>query len=320
MLASHQPLTQVQYLKVTSSHAGQRLDNFLLTFFKSVPKSHLYRIIRKGEVRVNKRRIDVSYRLLEGDSIRIPPIRFTPKEHTAPIIKPHFKQQIEEAICYEDDKLIVLNKPSGLAVHGGSGISLGLIEALRVLRPKASFLELVHRLDRDTSGCIMIAKRRSMLTYLHDCLKNGKIEKSYFALVKGRWQSGKQIEAPLHKYLLRSGERMVKVDPNGKFAQTNIKVLEFFGGATLLQASPVTGRTHQIRVHCTFKGHPIIGDQKYGDLQLNCQAKEDGFDRLFLHAHKLVVPLPDKPPLTVISPMPLACQKYIEVIKNREEL
>lgn len=317
MLASHQSLSQVQFVIVTSSHEGQRIDNFLLAFFRGVPKSRLYRIIRKGEVRVNKHRVDVSYRLLVGDSVRIPPVRYTPKDAVVPPLSFHLKSQLEAAICFEDDKLIVLNKPSGLAVHGGSGVSVGLIEALREMRPKAPFLELVHRLDRDTSGCIMIAKRRSMLTYLHDCFKTGKIQKEYFALVKETWQSGKQIDAPLHKYVLPSGERMVKVDPRGKAAQTNVKILESFKGATLLQLNPITGRTHQIRVHCTYKGHPIIGDQKYGDPQCNRQAKEAGFDRLFLHAHKLVVPLPDKPALVVICPMPLACQKYLEVIRHR---
>jgi 23S rRNA pseudouridine955/2504/2580 synthase len=201
-------------------------------------------------------------------------------------------------------------------VHGGSGISLGLIEALRAMRPKAPFLELVHRIDRDTSGCIMIAKRRSILIHLHDALKAGTIKKRYLALVAGQWRGGKVIEAPLFKYVLRSGERMVRVDPTGKQSQTNIKTLESFPGATLIEASPVTGRTHQIRVHCQFMGHPIVGDQKYGELEFNRQAKIKGLDRLFLHAHQLVIKLPYDPfDLTITCPLPETCETYLAQLR-----
>lgn len=317
MLASHQPLNQVRHVVVTDSHAGQRIDNFLFTFLRGVPKSRLYRIIRKGEIRVNKGRVSVSYRLVCGDTIRIPPIRQPVKEEVSQRPGRNLSNLLDNAICYEDDHLLVINKPPGMAVHGGSGVSLGLIEALRGMRPGAPFLELVHRLDRDTSGCIMIAKKRSMLIHLHNSLKAGTIEKRYFVLVKGKWKGGKSVDAPLHKYVLQSGERMVKVDPAGKCARTTFHILKSFSQATLLQATPVTGRTHQIRVHCAFMGHPIIGDQKYGEPDCNSQAKLMGFDRLFLHAHELVIKLPYEPfHLTVTSPMPPACDQYCQNLNH----
>ncbi|MCS5711783.1 23S rRNA pseudouridine(955/2504/2580) synthase RluC [Candidatus Berkiella aquae] len=319
MLASQQPLNQVQQIVVTENHAGQRVDNFLFTLLRGVPKSKLYRIIRKGELRVNKKRVDVSYRLVEGDTVRIPPLRYEEKE--VPVkSSPGSRtlKNIEDSIVYEDDHLLIINKPSGIAVHGGSGISWGLIEALRQLRPYSPFLELVHRLDRDTSGCVMIAKKRSMLLHLHECLKTGNIQKNYFALVAGAWRGGKMVEAPLHKYVLPSGERMVKVVDDGKFAQTAVKILESYPQATLLQVSPLTGRTHQIRVHCAFMGHPILGDQKYGDSEKNHQAKAMGFTRLFLHAHQLTIELPNKSErLTVTCPMPSECQQFLAKLKSQ---
>lgn len=313
MLTTHPSVSTVQQVIVTAAHAGQRVDNFLASFLKGVPKSHLYRIIRKGEVRVNKRRVQVDYRLGCDDVVRIPPLRLASNEKPLPPRK--IIKDLEEAI-YEDEQLLILNKPAGLAVHGGSGISLGLIEALRITRAQAPFLELVHRLDRDTSGCVMIAKTRAMLTYLHQCLREGTIEKHYFALVQGQWQGGKVIEAPLLKYVLRSGERMVKVAPQGKFAQTTIKILKSYPQATLLQAVPLTGRTHQIRVHCAFMGHPIVGDRKYGKLADN-RSSLNQCERLFLHAHQLVIQLPNqRQPLRVTSPLPSACQQYLDKIKT----
>lgn len=309
MIANEPQTNKVNQLTVTEAHAGQRLDNYLFNLLKGVPKSRLYRIIRKGEVRINKKRVDVSYRLMSGDILRIPPIRAAVKSE-APKSVPNNKlaKMIESAILYEDDCLLVVNKPSGMAVHGGSGISLGLIEALRLVRPKADFLELVHRLDRDTSGCVMIAKQRSMLLHLHQCLQSSEIEKRYYALVTGCWQAGKTVEAPLTKFVLRSGERMVKVDPKGKYAKTSYQVLETFSQATLLQAIPVTGRTHQIRVHCAFMGHPIVGDQKYGTQMA---------PRLFLHAHNLVIKLPYKPyELTISCHMPNDFETYCENLRK----
>ncbi len=310
MLASHQPLSQVQQFIVTDNQAGQRLDNFLSTFLRGVPKSRIYRIIRKGEVRVNKGRIAVSYRLALGDTIRIPPIRMPLKEETNSHPGAKLARALTEAILYEDKHLLVIDKPPGMAVHGGSGISLGLIEALRGIRENEPFLELVHRLDRDTSGCVMIAKSRSMLTHLHDCLKNGKIEKHYFALVQGKWKGGKQVSAPLHKYLLKSGERMVKVAQEGKPSLTHFDIIEGFKKATLLKATPLTGRTHQIRVHCAFMGHPIIGDEKYGK-------SDETAPRLFLHAHQLVIDLPYHPhQLIITSPMPTGFETFCNTYRE----
>ncbi|MGE3317666.1 MAG: RluA family pseudouridine synthase [Candidatus Berkiella sp.] len=310
------PLNQVQQVVVTENNAGQRVDNFLFSLLRDVPKSKLYRVIRKGELRVNKKRVDVSHRLNDGDTVRIPPLRYEDKPE--PVVTPGHKslKNIENSIVYEDEGLLVVNKPSGIAVHGGSGVSWGLIEAFRHLRPKAPFLELVHRLDRDTSGLTMIAKKRSMLLHLHECLKSGKIQKQYYALVIGAWGGGKLVEAPLHKYLLPGGERMVKVDEGGKFAKTRVRILESYEGASLLQVSPLTGRTHQIRVHCAYMGHPIYGDQKYGNPEKNLTAKTMGFGRLFLHAHQLVIEMPNAMPLTVIAEMPAECQQFLAKLKS----
>lgn len=297
------PISPVQYYTVNSDHEGQRLDNFLSSYLTGVPKSKLHSIIRKGEVRINKGRAQASYRLVLGDIVRIPPIRQEPKQTTS--VRPGSRviKLLEDAILYEDDALIVLNKPEKMAVHGGSGIQFGLIEALRHSRPQARFLELVHRLDRDTSGCVMVAKRRSMLVHLHECLRTGNIEKRYYAIVEGQWRGNKVVEAPLLKYLLKNEERMVKVSPEGKFARTQFEIVESFPNATLLQAAPITGRTHQIRVHCAYMGHPILGDKKYGS-----KADFNGaVTRLYLHAHSLTIDLPYKPyHLTLHSPMPRA--------------
>lgn len=301
MLAAQFSQNVVKYVTITASHEGQRIDNFLLTFLRGVPKSRVYRLIRKGEVRVNKKRVSISYRLVCDDLVRIPPVRMAEKEEgVRPTSK--LKSKIEGAILYEDDSLIVLNKPAGMAVHGGSGIDLGVIEAMRAIRPEQAFLELVHRLDRDTSGCLMIAKKRSRLTYLHECLQKGTIQKCYWAIVEGKWRGGKVVEAPLYKYLLLSGERRVKVDPEGKFAKTHIKVLEFFKTTTLIEARPLTGRTHQIRVHCAFMGHPIVGDEKYGEAGPG----------LFLHAKALQIPLEGKSePLVLTAPLSEQFENYL---------
>ena len=240
-------------------YAGQRLDNFLLRYFKGIPKSKVYKMLRRGEVRVNGGRKKPSYRLIEGDEVRIPPVR-TGEAAPNSFDKLSWKK-IEASILFEDSDLIVLNKPSGMAVHGGSGISDGIIELLRKGRP-GSMLELVHRLDRDTSGCVMVAKKRSTLRAIHEQLRNpGGIDKIYHTLVVGDWpKTVKQVKAPLLRYTLMSGERMVKVDDEGKPSITRYRVLENFVGLSLLEAKPVTGRTHQIRVHCLHMGHPIVGD------------------------------------------------------------
>lgn len=282
----------VRLVEVPDDFAGQRLDNFLLRELKGVPKSHIYRVLRKGEVRVNKGRAKPEYRLQAGDVVRIPPIVVA--EASAPaFIGDELKQRLEASILFEDGDLLVLNKPSGVAVHGGSGVSFGLIEALRQMRPECTGLELVHRLDRDTSGCIVLAKRRPVLRHLHEQLREGGMDKRYLALVVGQWPAHrKEVDAPLKKNELRSGERVVRVDAEGKPSLTEFRVVQRFQGATLVEASPITGRTHQIRVHAQLAGHPLIGDEKYGDEAVNAQMKGLGFKRLFLHACRLSFKLP----------------------------
>lgn len=279
-----QVAAKVQFVTIDDNHAGQRIDNFLVTFLKGVPKSRVYRILRKGEVRVNKKRIKPVYRLNDGDIVRIPPIRME-EEKELPNAKLEKVASLEQHIIYEDKYLIVMNKPSGIAVHGGSGLKFGLIEGLRALRPDAKSLELVHRLDRDTSGCILIAKRRSTLRSLHEQLREKTVEKNYLALVKGQWsKEDKAVNAPLLKNTLASGERIVRVNPEGKDSYTKFKIVQRFEDCTLVQASPVTGRTHQIRVHTLHAGHPIAGDDKYGDKAFDKAMKAHGLNRLFLHS------------------------------------
>ncbi|MBI6187716.1 23S rRNA pseudouridine(955/2504/2580) synthase RluC [Providencia rettgeri] len=279
---------QVQFIDISDDEAGQRIDNFLLTKLKGVPKSMIYRIIRKGEVRVNKGRIKPEYKLVEGDQVRVPPVRVAERE-TAPVSAKLDKvAALANCILFEDDVLLVLNKPSGTAVHGGSGLSFGVIEGLRALRPEARFLELVHRLDRDTSGILLVAKKRSALRALHEQLRLKQMQKDYLALVRGNWQSHmKVVQAPLLKNILQSGERVVKVSSEGKPSETRFKVEERFENATLVKASPVTGRTHQIRVHTLYAGHPIAFDDRYGDKQFDSQLAGTGLNRLFLHASAL---------------------------------
>lgn len=274
------PNQTVQYLTIDSEQAGQRLDNWLTTRLKGVPKGKIYRIIRKGEVRVNKSRVKPEYRVMAGDVIRVPPVRVS---QSAPSVQPHqaLLHQLEQSILYEDNQLLVLNKPAGIAVHGGSGISYGVIEGLRKLRPDSKCLELVHRLDRDTSGCLLVAKKRSMLRHLHEIIRQGYIDKIYQAVVLGRWpKRRKQVDAPLRKNEPRAGERIVKVDSQGKRSLTEFEVLQYYPELTLIQAKPITGRTHQIRVHAQFAGHSIVGDEKYGDFTVNRQLKALGFNRL----------------------------------------
>ena len=273
---------------VTDDQTGQRLDNFLMTRLKGVPKSAVYRMIRKGEVRVNKGRTKPEYKLNCGDVVRVPPARTKTVSEAAPFVGDSLKIRLEEAILFEDDGLIVLNKPSGLAVHGGSGVSLGVIEALRQMRPSQRFLELVHRLDRDTSGCLMIAKKRAVLKKLHEDLRQGNMQKTYLALLWGRWNGLEhRIEAPLRKFQLASGERIVRVSTEGKPSLTLFRQLELFDNATLVEAKPITGRTHQIRVHAQFAGHPIAGDDKYLHREQAVYFEDKGLKRLFLHAASL---------------------------------
>lgn len=284
----------VRLVTITDAHEGQRLDNFLMRELKGVPKSRIYRILRKGEVRVNKSRRKAEYKLVAGDIVRIPPVVMPERKVLGPVSN-SLSDHLAAAILYEDDSLLIINKPSGLAVHGGSGLSAGLIEALRAMRPEARYLELVHRLDRDTSGCVMIAKKRSMLKYLHELLRAKKgVDKRYLALVEGRWPNRRKVvSAPLEKNHLQSGERMVRVTPEGKKSVTEFSVIERYARATLVEARPITGRTHQIRVHALHVGCPLLGDDKYGRPEVNREFKVMGLRRLFLHAASLSFALPE---------------------------
>lgn len=287
----------VEIRQINEQQAGQRIDNFLLKILKGVPKSRIYRAIKSGEVRINKKRVDASDRINAGDLVRIPPIRTSAR----PIVKlePHLSQVLKDRIIYEDEGLIVLNKPSGFAVHGGSGLSLGIIEALRLIYPKVN-LELVHRLDRETSGCLMIAKKRSQLLFLHEALREGLITKKYTTLLVGRWPKSQiEVDLPLHKNILISGERMVKVDEKGKSAKTLFHLKEYIGTMSLMEVTLMSGRTHQIRVHAAYKGHPVAGDEKYGDKAANLTLQQQGLKRLFLHASELVIPMPNSEVITV---------------------
>ncbi|MDN2480686.1 23S rRNA pseudouridine(955/2504/2580) synthase RluC [Vibrio agarivorans] len=276
--------TQVQLINIDEDMAGQRIDNFLRNQLKSIPKSMVYRIVRKGEVRVNKKRIKAEYKLQAGDVVRIPPVTIpaSTEEAQAPSTKLNKVAELESKIIYEDDHMLILNKPSGTAVHGGSGLKFGAIEALRALRPDARFLELVHRIDRDTSGILLVAKKRSALRHLQAQFREKTVKKFYFALVMGQWKpSCKVVNAPLLKNEVNS---IVRVNPKGKPSETRFKIIEQFEQATLVQASPITGRTHQIRVHTQYTGHPIAWDDRYGDRRFDAYTAQVGLDRLFLHA------------------------------------
>ncbi|MFP1791588.1 23S rRNA pseudouridine(955/2504/2580) synthase RluC [Lonsdalea quercina] len=310
----------VQFLTVSDEEAGQRIDNFLRTKLKGVPKSMIYRILRKGEVRINKKRVKPEYKLLDGDLIRIPPVRTSEREEAQVSIGLAKVSALADCIIYEDDYLLVLNKPSGTAVHGGSGLSFGVIEGLRALRPEARFLELVHRLDRDTSGVLLVAKKRSSLRALHEQLRSKGMQKDYLALVRGQWQSHcKAVKAPLLKNILQSGERIVRVNSEGKPSETRFKVEERFEHATLVKASPVTGRTHQIRVHTLHAGHPIAFDDRYGDRDFDAQLAGTGLKRLFLHAQALKFEHPNTgETLRVEAPLDNELRRCLQLLRDQK--
>lgn len=301
---------EVSFLEIDADQAGQRLDNFLIARLKGVPRSKIYNVIRKGEVRVNKGRTKAEYKLVAGDVIRVPPIR-TAEAGTEAKASHQMMNLLANSILYEDEGLLVINKPPGLAVHGGSGVTLGLIETLRQMRPEARHLELVHRLDRDTSGCLMVAKKRSYLRHLQAALREksagaGGIQKVYQALVIGSWSKRcHQVAVPLLKTVVAGGERIVKVNPEGKPSLTEFKVLRRYEGFSLIEARPITGRTHQIRVHAQHAGHSLVGDEKYGNDEINAAMRELGVKRLFLHASALAFYLPEAESLTwVEAPLP----------------
>lgn len=311
----------VQFVAITAENAGQRIDNFLRTQLKGVPKSMIYRILRKGEVRVNKKRVKPEYKLEDGDEVRVPPVRVAEREEQTVSPKLDKVAALESCILYEDDYLLVLNKPSGTAVHGGSGLSFGVIEGLRALRPEARFLELVHRLDRDTSGILLVAKKRSALRSLHEQLREKGMQKDYLALVRGDWPSHlKVVQAPLLKNILQSGERVVRVSAEGKPSETRFKVEERFGLATLVKASPVTGRTHQIRVHTLHGGHPIAFDDRYGDREFDRQLAPTGLARLFLHAAALTFTHPNtSESLRMEAPLDKALKHCLSQLRQQKK-
>jgi 23S rRNA pseudouridine955/2504/2580 synthase len=307
---------------VEEDSAGQRLDNFLIRELKGVPKTHVYRIIRSGEVRVNKGRAGADTRVETGDVIRLPPVRVSEKiaeklEKPAPAR--------EFPILLEDEHLIAIDKPAGVAVHGGSGVSFGVIEQLRQARPAAKFLELVHRLDRETSGILLVAKKRSALTKLQDQFRERETGKTYLALVTGAWPANKKvIDVPLHKYLQADGERRVKVvakdDPDGMRSITVVKVAQKLDGFTLLEVTIKTGRTHQIRVHLASQGHAIAGDDKYGDFELNRSLQKQGLKRMFLHAWRLTFAHPQTAQgVELLSPLPAELARFVEEKKKNDK-
>lgn len=309
----------VTRLIIGEEEQGQRLDNFLIRRFKGVPKSHLYRILRSGELRVNSGRVDATYRLRVGDSIRVPPIRVA--ERPRDEIAEAAQQRVDLPVIYEDDAMLVIDKPEGIAVHGGSGVSFGVIEALRRQRPQAKFLELAHRLDRETSGILLIGKKRLALTALHDMFREhgAGADKRYLVLVKGRWMNATQhVKAPLFKYLTEGGERRVSVSPEGKAAHTVFRLLARWPEMSLLEAQLKTGRTHQIRVHLAHLGFPILGDEKYGDFALNRKLKPEGLKRMALHAWRMAFRHPlTAAPVECVAPLPDNIRSYIAVADGR---
>ncbi len=308
-------------LEIGDEAAGQRIDNFLLRVCKGVPKSHVYRILRSGEVRVNKGRIGPEYRLQIGDQVRVPPIRIAAKPETPPASAVPAR---EFEIAYEDEALLVLDKPAGVAVHGGSGVSFGVIEQLRRQRPEARLLELAHRLDRETSGLLIVAKKRSALAKLHDAFRHGSINKRYLALVKGRWLNPQQhVKLPLLKYLTGDDERRVTVSPEGKEAHSIVRLVARWKNYSLVEVELKTGRTHQIRVHLAHLGFPLLGDDKYGDFVLNRELHKLGLKRMFLHAAKLGFHHPllgaEAPKITLEAALPGELRDFLAYLDRHEK-
>jgi 23S rRNA pseudouridine955/2504/2580 synthase len=279
-------MNDVHYYTITLEEVGQRLDNYLIRILKGVPKSHIYRIIRSGEVRVNKKRAKASSRIACGDHVRVPPIRTTEASDVS--VGRSLELRLQESIIFEDNGLLVINKPTGIAVHGGSGLSLGVIEALRKIRPDIPYLELVHRLDKETSGCLLLAKKRSVLRAVQAALTARQVTKTYWTILAGRWDNRDTclVDAALEKNILQSGERLVRVCASGKAAQTQFRLLENYGEACWVEAKPKTGRTHQIRVHSAYLGHPILGDDKYGKSFERVEGAKLPH-RLYLHARAI---------------------------------
>jgi 23S rRNA pseudouridine955/2504/2580 synthase len=313
-------------VKVDEASDGQRIDNFLAKTLKGVPKSHIYRILRSGEVRVNKGRIDASYKLILGDIVRVPPIRVATSEK--PVTNAPSTSVLENTIIFEDDALLVIDKPAGFAVHGGSGVSRGVIEQLRMERPKAKFLELVHRLDRETSGVLLLAKKRAALVALHEMIRNNQTDKRYLMLVAGEWaDKKKRVILDLQKYVLPNGERRVNVVTDkskdkydeAQRSETVFYLKQSFAGFSLLEAQLVTGRTHQLRVQLAHLGFPIVGDDKYGDFALNKSLQKKGLKRMFLHSAETNLRHPvSGEKLKLVAPLPPELENFIKKLDVNE--
>lgn len=302
----------VEIVEITMSHLNQRLDNFLIKQLHKVPRTRVYRIIRKGEVRVNKKRCKPDYKLQLGDQVRIPPIRIDSDETEETRIPLSLQKALEAAILYENAHILILDKPTGLAVHSGSGVKFGVIDVLRILRPDCD-IELVHRLDRDTSGCLMLAKHRQSLLIMQSCLQQNQLGKKYTAVVAGLWPAELvEINESLNRYYLPNGERRVQIDPAGKSACSRFRVLQAGREFSMVQVELLTGRTHQIRVHCQHAGHEIAGDDKYGDSNFNKRMRKRKIKRLMLHAASLELPLTEFTPEIVINaPLPAEFENLI---------
>jgi len=296
----------VRWLEVAEEEAGQRIDNYLLARLKGVPKTHVYRILRSGEVRVNSKRVQASQRVVAGDKIRLPPVRVAERDEDVPA--PHFKLPI----LHEDDAFLAIDKPSGIAVHGGSGVAHGVIESLRAMRPEARYLELVHRLDRETSGVLLVAKKRSALTGLHELLRSRDMDKRYLAGVAGRFRNEMQrVRAALAQRVNAAGEKRVSVSDGGQEAETVFRRVARGAEFSLLEAELLTGRTHQIRVHLAHLRHPVLGDDKYGDFELNKRLRREGLKRMFLHAHRLTFAHPlTGEKVELVAPLPRDLQAF----------
>ena len=317
------PPPEAAWVEVDDSAAQQRIDNFLVRLLKGVPKSHLYQLLRTGQVRVNSRRVDATYRLQAGDRIRVPPVRRTRSEPAAPPLRPA-RPVLGNQVLFEDDWVLAVNKPAGMAVHGGSGISRGVIEQLRAERPQQRFLELAHRLDRETSGVLLVAKKRPALKGLHDQLRSGLVQKYYLALVAGDWRvARREVQLPLRKSLTAEGERRVSVHREGQTAHTIFTLRERLPaggglpGFALLECELLTGRTHQIRVHLSHLGFPIAQDDKYGDFPLNRLLARAGLKRMFLHAARLVFAHPaTAEPISVEAALPADLSGFLERLRG----
>lgn len=312
----------VAMVTIAEDGEGQRIDNYLLKLLKGVPKSHVYRILRKGEVRVNKKRVDATCRLVLGDVVRIPPVQTARREPAGPT---PVNVRMAQYVIFEDAALLVINKPSGMAVHGGSGISRGVIEQLRLERPELKFLELAHRLDRETSGVLLLAKKRSALVKLHEAMRDGGrasdggMEKFYYTLVKGNWPDARRhVKLPLFKYLTPEGERRVSVREDGQPSHTIFSLQRKWDGLSLLEAELKTGRTHQIRVHLSHLGFPIAGDDKYGDFAWNRELQRQGLKRMFLHAHRAAIRHPlSGEQLILDAPLPQELEKFLHTLDKQ---